>query len=178
MTRIRGSVAALAVGLLLAGCGPDDSAPAAGGAGSAGAAGATTQADGAKVTVPAGGGKATGDPGGGGRWCEAVKAYTDSLEPLFAAGGVDEADVERAHARVKDLKAAAPTEIKTQVAALSEFWDAVIDTAGKSMAEDPAAYARLNPTMAKVTTAMPPVSEYTAKHCPGLDTALEQVGVS
>ncbi|MFE9655914.1 hypothetical protein [Micromonospora sp. NPDC006431] len=181
MTRIRGSVAALAVGLLLAGCGPDDAAPAAGDAGPAGSAGATAAADGGKATAQPGGGDATGQgkPGGGDRWCEAVKAFTASIDPLFAQGAADrKADVANAHARVKDLKAAAPAEIKTQVAALSEFYDAVIDTTGKSMAQDPAAYARLNPTMAKVKTALPPVSEYTTKHCPGLEKSLEQVGVS
>lgn len=179
MARIRGSVAALAVGLLLAGCGPDDAAPAAGDAGPAGAAGATAQADGGKATAQADGGDATGQdkPGGGGHWCEAVKAFTDSVDPLFGKGG-GKADVERAHARVKDLKAAAPAEIKTQVVALSEFYDAVIDTTGKSMAEDPAAYARLNPTMTKIEKALPPVSAYTTQHCPGLAKSLDQVGVS
>ncbi|MCW3839867.1 hypothetical protein ONA70_07120 [Micromonospora yasonensis] len=181
MTRIRGSVAALAVGLLLAGCGPDDAAPAAGGANAAGTAGATAQADDGKATAQADGGDATGQdkPGGGSRWCEAVKALTASIDPLFAQGAIDrKAEVDRAHARVKDLQPAAPAEIKTQVAALSEFYDAVIDTTGKSMAQDPAAYARLNPTMAKVKTALPPVSDYTMKHCPGLEKSLEQVGAS
>ncbi|WP_157744480.1 hypothetical protein [Micromonospora viridifaciens] len=107
-----------------------------------------------------------------------MEAFTAAMDPLFEDAADRKADVERAHARVKNLKAAAPAEIKTQVAALSEFYDAVIDTTGKSMAEDPAAYARLNPTMAKVKTALPPVSEYTTKHCPGLAKSLEQVGVS
>lgn len=164
MTRIRGSVAALAVGLLITGCGPDGSAPAAGGASSAGAAGATAQAD--------AGGATSRDTSGGGRWCEAVKAFTAAIDPLLEKGAVDKADVDQAHARVKDLTAAAPAEIKTQVGALGEFYDAAIDTMGKSMAEDPAAYARLGPTMAKVTTAVPPVSEYTVKNCPGLDKPL------
>jgi hypothetical protein len=179
MTRIRGSVAALAVGLLLAGCGPDDAAPAAGGAKPAGTAGATAQADSGKATAQADGGDAAGQgkPGGGGRWCDAVKAFTDSMDPLFAKGR-SKADVDRAHARVKDLKAAAPAELKTQVATLSEFYDAVIDTTGKSMAEDPAAYARLNPTMVKIEKALPPVSAYTTKHCPGLAKSLDKVGVS
>ncbi|MFU8850243.1 hypothetical protein ACNAW0_04525 [Micromonospora sp. SL1-18] len=93
----------------------------------------------------------------------------EAVDPLFDKDAVDKKiDVKRAHARVKDLKAAAPAEIKTQAAAMGEFYDAVIDTTGKSMAEDPAAYARLGPMMAKVKTAAPAVGDYTKKHCPGL----------
>ncbi|MFU8872838.1 hypothetical protein [Micromonospora sp. SL4-19] len=168
MTRIRGGATALALGLLLTGCGggPSAPAPAAGGASSAGAGGATTQADDAGATSQA-------KPDGGGRWCEAVKAFADSVDPLFEKDAADaKADVDRAKARLKDLKAAAPAEIKTQVADLSEFYAAVINTSGKSMAGDPAAYARVGKTIEKVKTAMPPVSEYTVKHCPGLDKQL------
>ncbi|MEU3456573.1 hypothetical protein ABZ671_23670 [Micromonospora sp. NPDC006766] len=177
MTRIRGSVAALAVGLLLAGCGPDDSAPATSGAGSAGA---TTQPDGGKATAQAGGGDGTsqGNSGGGGRWCEAVEAWSDATLALIGTGKVEKADQDRARARLKDLKAAAPAEIKTQVAAVSEFFAVVIDTAGKSPADDPMAFARWAGVKEKLDTGMPPVSEYTAKHCPGLEKRLEQVGVS
>ncbi|MEU2614861.1 hypothetical protein ABZ570_25225 [Micromonospora sp. NPDC007271] len=173
MTRIRGGVAALAVGLLLAGCGPDDSAPAAGGGSSAGTAGATSQADGGGATSQADDGAGQGKPGGGGRWCDAVKAFTDSTDPLFGqGGGGTKADADRARARLKDLKAAAPAEIRTQVMTVSEFYAAVIDAAGKSMAEDPSAYARIGSTAGKLKTAMPPVSDYTVKNCPGLDKQL------
>jgi ABC-type glycerol-3-phosphate transport system substrate-binding protein len=164
MTRIRGGLAALAVGLLLAGCGPVESAPEAGGASSAGTAAATSQADGSTAT-------SQDTSGGGGRWCEAVKAFTASIEPLFAMDAV-EADVDQARARLKELQAAAPAEISTQVAAYGEFATAVIDTRGKNMVEDPAAYARLGSTIKKLETAMPPVSDYTVKHCPGLDKPL------
>ncbi|MEU8263069.1 hypothetical protein AB0C02_20860 [Micromonospora sp. NPDC048999] len=172
MTRIRGSVAALAVGLLLAGCGPDDSKPAAGGADSAGA---TTQVDGGKPTAQADGRDAPsqGKPGGGGRWCDAAAAFLEAVDPLFDANATDnKVDVKRAHARVKDLRAAAPAEIKAQVAAMSDFYDAFIDTTGKSMAGDPAAYARLGPLMEKVKTAAPAMGDYTTKHCPELVKSL------
>ncbi|MFG3601594.1 hypothetical protein [Micromonospora chersina] len=173
MTRIRGGLAALALGVLLAGCGPVESAPAAGGASSAGPAAATSPADGAASSQADGGGAASQDTsGGGGRWCEAVKAFTASMDPLLATGAVDKAGVERARATLKELRAAAPPEISTQVRTYSEFAAAVIDTRGKSMAEDPAAYARLGSKAQKLQTAMPPVSDYTVKHCPALDKPL------
>jgi len=174
MTRIRGSVAVLAVGLLLAGCGPDSATPAAGGANTAGTADATASADGGGSTSQAdGGGTGQGKPGGGGRWCDAVKAFADSTEPLFEKDAANpKADADQARARLKDLKAAAPAEIKAQVMTLSEFYAAVIDSAGKSMAEDPAAYARIGKSAQKLKTAMPPVSDYTVQHCPGLDKQL------
>ncbi|MFJ8580014.1 hypothetical protein [Micromonospora sp. NPDC093277] len=171
MTRIRGSAAALALGLLLTGCGPDNSAPAASGAGGAGATAASAQADDGGATGQAddGGAKSQEKAGGGGRWCDAVKAFTDSVDPLFAADAADhKADVKQAQARLKELKSAAPAEIRTQVMALGEFYAAVIDSTGKSMVEDPAAYARVGSTAKKLETAMPPVSDYTVKHCPGL----------
>ena len=67
---------------------------------------------------------------------------------------------------------AAPAEISTQVKAYSEFATAVIDTRGKNIVEDPAAYERLGSTLKKLETAMPPVSDYTVKQCPGLDKPL------
>ncbi len=168
MRRIRGGLAALAVALLLAGCGgePDGSAPAAGGASTADNAGATAQADAGKATDQA-------KPGDGDSWCDVVKAFNDSVEPLFApdAGG-QKADVDQAHARLRELKAAAPAEIKTEAAALSEFYAAVIDASGKSMAEDPEVYARLGKAAEKLRTVMPPVSEYTMEYCPALDEQL------
>ncbi|SCL57097.1 hypothetical protein GA0070604_3550 [Micromonospora eburnea] len=175
MTRIRGSAAVLAVGLLLAGCGPDSSTPAAGGASKAGAAATSAQADGGGATSQAddGGAKSQDKPGGGDRWCDAVKAFADAVDPLFATDPADhKADVKQARARLNELKAAAPAEIKAQVMTLSEFYAAVIDTTGKSMVEDPAAYARVGSTAKKLETVIPPVSDYTVKHCPGLDKQL------
>lgn len=173
MTRIRGAFASLTLGVLLAGCGPVESVPVAGGASSAGTAAATSHADGAATSQADGGGAASQDTSGGGsRWCEAVKAFTASMEPLLAKDAVDKADVERARATLKELQAAAPPEISTQVTTYSEFAAAVIDTRGKSMVEDPAAYARLGSKAQKLETAMPPVSDYTVKHCPGLDEPL------
>jgi len=165
MTRIPGGLAALAVGLLLAGCGPVGSTPVADGATSAGTAAATSQADGQDATDP-------DAAGGGGRWCEAVKAFSASMEPLFVTDAAGGADVDRARATLKELEAAAPAEISTEVAAYSEFATAVIDTRGKSVVDDPTGYARLGATVKKLETAMPPVSEYTVKHCPGLDKPL------
>jgi len=160
-----GGLAALAVGLLLAGCGPVESTPAASGASPAGTAPATSPADGEDGASP-------DAPGGGGRWCEAVKAFSASMEPLFVNDAVDKADVDRARATLKELEAAAPAEISTQVTAYSEFATAVIDTRGKSIVDDPTGYARLGSTVKKLETAMPPVSDYTVKHCPGLDKPL------
>ncbi|WP_146605666.1 hypothetical protein [Micromonospora craterilacus] len=164
MRRIRGVLAALAVGLLLTSCGgePSVSAPAAGGDTPA----ATSQVDAGKATDQA-------KTGSGDTWCDVVKAFNDSVDPLFTPGGSDrKADVDQAHARLRELVAAAPAEIKTQAAALSEFYAAVIDTSGKSLADDPSGYARLAEAAEKLKTVMPPVSEYTMQYCPELDQQL------
>jgi hypothetical protein len=168
MTRIRGSVTALAVGLLLAGCGPDK--PAASGADSAAA---STKAEAGANTTARPSGEAAGqdNTGSGGRWCDAAEAFTAATDRMLTKGS-GKAEIDKARARLKDLKAAAPAEIKTQVLTISEFYAAVIDTTGKSMVEAPEAYARVGKTAQKLSTAMPPVSDYTLKHCPGLDKPL------
>ncbi len=169
MTRTQVGLAALAVGLSLAGCGPVESTPAAGGGGggasSPGTVPATSPPDDEVAASP-------DTSTGGGRWCEAVKALSASIEPLLVHEAVDKADVDRARAALKELEAAAPAEISTQVKAYSEFGTAVIDTRGKNIVEDPAAYERLGSTLEKLETAMPPVSDYTVKQCPGLDKPL------
>ncbi|RIV41460.1 hypothetical protein D2L64_01840 [Micromonospora radicis] len=153
--------------MLLAGCGPDagDPAPAAGGS-TADTGGASPQADGGKDTDRA-------EPAGADSWCEVVKAFNDSVEPLFEPGASGaKGDAAQAHARLRELVAAAPAEIKTEAAALSEFYGAVIDTSGKSMAEDPDGFARLAKAAEHLREVMPPVSDYTMKYCPELDAQL------
>ncbi|MGN9812906.1 hypothetical protein ACTMSW_26580 [Micromonospora sp. BQ11] len=165
MTRTRLGAAALAVGLVLGGCGTADPAPTAGGAGPAGTAGATTRA---------GGGDATGqaESGGGGRWCEAMKEFRASAGPLMVNESTDPADVARARAHWTDLEAAAPAEIRAQVAELGKFYDLAFDTVGKSLSTDPTAYTSLGEAALKLETVVPPILDYTAKRCPGLTDPL------
>ncbi|MEV6694794.1 hypothetical protein AB0M35_25290 [Micromonospora sp. NPDC051196] len=167
MRRIRGLLVVLAAGVLLTGCASEPDGSASGGADTPGA---TSQADGGKAADPGAGGKTTGS-GDGERWCDAVQAFTTSMDPLFTESA-GKAELDQARTRLKELKAAAPAEIKAEVATLGEFYAATIDASGKSMPEDPAAYARLGQTMEGLKTAMPPVSEYTMTRCPELDGQL------
>ncbi|WP_327025593.1 hypothetical protein [Micromonospora sp. NBC_01739] len=167
MLRIRGLLVVLAAGLVLTGCGggPDDAA-----SGGADTSGATTRVDGGEAPDQGSGGEKAG-PGDGDRWCEAVQAFTVAMDPLFTESA-GKAEVAQARTQLKELKAAAPAEIKSDVATLSEFYAAAIEASGKSMPQDPAAYARLGQTMEGLKTAMPPVSDYTMKRCPEFDGQL------
>ncbi|PMR59030.1 hypothetical protein C1A38_21505 [Verrucosispora sp. ts21] len=158
----------LAAGLMLTGCagGTDDDTA----SGGAEPPAATTDADGGQAPDQGSGGKNTGS-GDGDRWCDAVQAFTGAMDPLFTESA-GKAEVAQARTQLKELKAAAPAEIKSDVATVSEFYAAVIEASGKSMPQDPAAYARLGQTMEGLKTAMPPVSDYTMKRCPEFDGQL------
>ncbi|MGC5028499.1 hypothetical protein [Micromonospora sp. DT229] len=167
MLRIRGLLVVLAAGLMLTGCGGGPDGAASGGADTSGA---TTRADGGEAPDQGSGGKNTGS-GDGDRWCDAVQSFTVAMDPLFTESA-GKAEVAQARTQLKELKAAAPAEIKSDVATLSEFYAAAIEASGKSMPQDPAAYARLGQTLEGLKTAMPPVSDYTMKRCPEFDGQL------
>ncbi|MBL6277902.1 hypothetical protein JMF97_17245 [Micromonospora fiedleri] len=168
MGRVRGLLVVLAAGLMLTGCaGGTDDGTASGGAETPAA---TSEADGGQVPDQGSGGTNTGS-GDGDRWCDAVQAFSTSMDPLFTESA-GKAELDQARTRLKELKAAAPAEIKSDVTTLGEFYAAVIDASGKSMPEDPAAWARVGQTTEGLKTAMPPVSDYTMKRCPEFDGQL------